>query len=63
MRALADILEFDLEIGDLPGARNYIQDALSRRPDYKDPPIIEKKIPNIPITTFLITLDLENKET
>jgi hypothetical protein len=32
-------MEYDFEIEYLPGARNYIQDALSRRPDYKDPPL------------------------
>jgi hypothetical protein len=30
MRALAEILKYDFEIYYLPGARNYIQDALSR---------------------------------
>ena len=39
MRVLQDLQEYDMEIDCLPGAKNYIQDALSRRPDYKDPPL------------------------
>jgi hypothetical protein len=39
MRLLETLMEYDFEIEYLPGARNYIQDALSRRPDYKDPPL------------------------
>jgi hypothetical protein len=44
MRTLAEILEYDFEINYLPSARNYIQDALSRRPDYKEPPILSYQI-------------------
>src|SRR5882757_859948 len=39
MRLLKTLQEYDFDIEYYPGARNYIQDALSRRPDYKDPPI------------------------
>jgi hypothetical protein len=39
MRLLQTLQEYDFEIEYYPGAKNYIQDALSRRPDYKDPPI------------------------
>jgi len=31
--------EYDFHIEYLPGTKNFIQDALSRRPDYKDPPL------------------------
>ena len=44
LRALEDIQEFETEIDYYPGARNVIQDALSRRPDYKDPPF---KLPGL----------------
>jgi hypothetical protein len=40
MRALEDMLEYDFDVEYLPGAKNYVQDALSRRPDYQEPPII-----------------------
>jgi hypothetical protein len=33
MRALEDMLEYDFDVEYLPGAKNYVQDALSRRPD------------------------------
>jgi hypothetical protein len=39
MRALEDMLEYDFDVEYLPGAKNYVQDALSRRPDYQEPPI------------------------
>jgi hypothetical protein len=39
MQTLSEILEFDFEIDNLQGARNYLQDTLSRRPDYKEPPL------------------------
>lgn len=39
LRAPEDIQEFETEIDYYPGARNVIQDALSRRPDYKGPPL------------------------
>jgi hypothetical protein len=39
MRALEDMMEYDFDIEYLPGAKNYVQDALSRRPDYKEPPL------------------------
>jgi hypothetical protein len=39
MRALQDIIEYDVEVKYLPGAKNYVQDALSRRPDYQEPPL------------------------
>jgi hypothetical protein len=42
MRALLDILEFDLKIDYLSGARNYIQDALIQEPNYKDSLIISR---------------------
>lgn len=37
IRLLETLQEFDFDIEYWPGAKNYIQDALSRRPDYKDP--------------------------
>jgi putative transposase len=33
MRALEDMMEYDFDVEYLPGAKNYVQDALSRRPD------------------------------
>ena len=39
MRLFETLQEYDFEIQYYPGARNYIQDALSRRPDYKSPPL------------------------
>ena len=36
MRLLERLQEYNFEIEYLPGAQNYIQDALSRRPDYQD---------------------------
>jgi hypothetical protein len=39
MQLLEILMEYDFEIEYLPGAQNYIQDALSRRPNYKDPPL------------------------
>ena len=39
MRLLETLQEYDFDVEYYPGARNYIQDALSRRPDYKKPPI------------------------
>jgi hypothetical protein len=39
MRALEDMLEYDFDVEYLPGAKDYVQDALSRRPDYQEPPI------------------------
>jgi hypothetical protein len=45
MRALEDMLEYDFDVEYLPGAKNYIQDALSRRPDYQEPPIPKIKAP------------------
>ena len=39
MRLLETIQEYDFDVQYYTGARNYIQDALSRWPDYKKPPI------------------------
>ena len=39
MRLLETLQEYDFDIEYYPGARNYIQDALSRRSDYKKAPI------------------------
>jgi hypothetical protein len=39
MRLLQTLQDYDFDIEYYPGAKNYIQDALSRRADYKDPPI------------------------
>src|SRR5882672_10952075 len=39
MRLLKTLQDYDFDIEYYPGAKNYIQDALSRRADYKDPPI------------------------
>jgi hypothetical protein len=44
MRALEDMMEYDFEVEYLPGAKNYVQDALSRRPDYKEPPLRSLKV-------------------
>ena len=44
MRALEDMLEYDFDIEYLLGAKNYIQDALSRRPDYHEPPILRSQV-------------------
>jgi len=38
MRLLERLQEYDFDIEFLPGTQNFIQDMLSRRPDYKDPP-------------------------
>ena len=43
MRLLENLQEYDFDIQYLPGAKNYMQDALSRWPDYKDPPIPKLK--------------------
>lgn len=60
MRTLADILEYDFEIDYLPGARNYIQDALSRRPDYKQPPL-PKTTPS-QVATSMMQLELDEQD-
>jgi hypothetical protein len=39
MRLLETLQEYNFDIEYWPGAKNYVQDALSRRPDYKEPPI------------------------
>jgi hypothetical protein len=39
MRALQYIMEYDVDVKYMPGAKNYVQDALSRRPDYQKPPL------------------------
>ena len=39
MRLLETLQEYDFDIEYYPDARNYIQDALSRRSDHKTPPI------------------------
>ena len=39
MRLLETLQEYDFDVEHYPGARNYTEDALSRRPDYKKPPI------------------------
>jgi hypothetical protein len=44
MRALEDMLEYDFDVEYLPGAKNNIQDALSRRPDYQEPPVPKIKV-------------------
>jgi hypothetical protein len=63
MRAHSEILEFDFEIDYLLGARNYIQDALSRRPDYKEPPLLSLQLPSLRQDSKLImSLELNNKE-
>jgi hypothetical protein len=36
MRLLETLQEYDFDIEYWPGAQNYVQDALSRRPDYKE---------------------------
>jgi hypothetical protein len=45
MRALEDMLEYDFDVEYLPGAKNYIQDALSRRSDYQEPPVPKIRMP------------------
>jgi hypothetical protein len=63
MRVLADILEFDLEIDYLPGTKNYIQDILSRRPDYKELLIPSSTANNVkPLDLSILLLELTNKE-
>jgi len=44
MRILERLQEYDFDIEYLPGAQNYIQDALSRRADYRDPPIQSPRV-------------------
>ena len=39
MRLLETLQEYDFDVEYYPGAHNYIQNTLSRRPDYKKPPI------------------------
>jgi hypothetical protein len=39
MRALQDIIKYNIEVKYLPGAKNYVQDALSQRLDYQEPPL------------------------
>ena len=38
IRLLETLQEYDFDVEYYPGARNYTEDALSRRPDYKMPP-------------------------
>jgi hypothetical protein len=64
MRTLAEILEYDFKIDYLPGARNYIQDALSRRPGYKEPLILPYTIPvaaNQVKSVMFLELDKKDK--
>jgi len=37
------MLEYVFDIEYLPGTKNYIQDALRRRPDYQEPPILRSR--------------------
>jgi hypothetical protein len=63
MRALANILEFYLEINYLPGAKNYFENVLSQRPDYKKPPIPSNMINNVKLSDLSIfLLKLTNNE-
>jgi hypothetical protein len=39
MRLLEILQEYDFDIEYYPGAKNYIQDALGRQVDYKNPPL------------------------
>lgn len=50
MRLLETLQEYDFDVEYYPGARNYIEDALSRRPDYKKSPI-----PRIPAASAIPT--------
>jgi putative transposase len=56
MRALEDMMEYDFDVEYLPGAKNYVQDALSRRPDYQEPPL-----PHIKKDTAAIHLPSEEE--
>lgn len=40
MRFLEPLMQYNFEIHHIAGAKNYVQDALSRRPDYREPPIV-----------------------
>ena len=50
MRLLERLQEYDFEIEFLPGAQNYIQDALSCRPDYQDTQAPVLRILTRPVT-------------
>jgi hypothetical protein len=39
IRALQELIEYDVQVTNRPGAKNYVQDALTRRPDYQEPPL------------------------
>jgi hypothetical protein len=62
MRALEDMLEYDFDVEYLPGAKNYIQDALSRRPDYQEPPVPRMKMPAARDSEELFQLILDDGE-
>jgi hypothetical protein len=58
MLVLLEIIEFDFEIDYLPKARLYIQNTLSRYPDYKELYLIMVKIPlHAPNTKMIMSLE------
>lgn len=40
---LEPLIQYDFEIEYITGAKNYVQDALSCRPDYKEPPVVRNR--------------------
>jgi hypothetical protein len=62
MQVLAEISEFDLEIDYLPRAKNYIQDVLSQRPDYKEPLTIPSRSTAIDKVDIIMLLEFMEKK-
>jgi hypothetical protein len=60
MRALEDMMEYDFDVEYLPGAKNYVQDALSRRPDYQEPPLPRMKTTKPATVEELFELAIED---
>ncbi|RPA76418.1 DNA/RNA polymerase, partial [Ascobolus immersus RN42] len=47
MRLIDGLQGYDFDIKHVKGARNYVQDAISRRPDYREPPVKDEQLQRI----------------
>jgi hypothetical protein len=60
LRVRSDILEFGLEIDYLPGTRNYIQNTLSYRSHYKEPPTFPQ--PKLTHEGSILTIEYDTQD-